>query len=361
MFRNTKVGSSVEGLPIGDVYAGEVYLTLFDKFGPWISDSYQHILVEKTADKLEQYISNVYKSEHSRVSPEFVVVDDEETLRSNEHTYVFCYKDEFFHYILNTLVVIMYIIHKDPRAEFVVLVGNKDTNGYQWSENDRNKNLDFLERVLDLHGVSYRILDPECRPNEFEIYSARNVTVVNDFLTTRELSLREIVSLINEHLLNVFSVDVVPGRKVYISRESNVPGRSPYLVDGNPESGYETNYVRIYDEPKLEEYLKSEGFEILRSSEIDSLEDQVRLISSAELVVGATGSGMINVLFMKDAKNVIELKTEIKWVSGDHEANPHYVHFSYGKGHRYMFLDVSDKQADTAINGLKGLKRFLVD
>jgi hypothetical protein len=360
VFRNTKVGKSVEGLPIGDSYAGEVYLSLFDKFGPWESDSYQHILAEATAEGITEYIQNVYTKENPSALWS-VTLKDLDYLQSDSKKYIIPFKDEFFHYVLNTLVVILYIKEKDPDAQFVIMTGNAETNGYWWKEADRNKSVEFLELILNINNISYLLLDPEYELHKYQIYPAKNVFVVNDFLTTRELSLAEITFAINKYVLDKLNVPVVPGKKIYISRGESVLAESAYEVTGIPESGYATNFVRIYGEPKLEEYLESQGFEIFRYNSVESLEDQVRLFASAELVMGATGTGLVNVLFMNDKQNVIELKTEIKWFHGDHEANSHYVWLSYGKGHRFMFLDVSDKQADTAIAELKRLRWFLID
>lgn len=360
MFRNTKVGKSVEGLPIGDTYAGEVYLSLFDKFGPWESDSYQHILVEPTAEAIADYIQNVYTKENPN-APYSVKLKELDYLQSDSKKYIIPFKDEFFHYVLNTLVVILYIAERNPGAEFAVVLGNSETNGYWWKEDDRRKNVEFLELILNLNKISYKVLDPEYESHKFEVYPAKNVVVVNDFLTTRELSLAEITSAINKYVLDKLDVPVVPGKKIYVSRGEDVLSESAFVLAGVPESGYTTNSVRIYGEPELEEYLGSQGFEIFRFGSVESLEEQVRLFASAELVMGATGTGLVNVLFMNDKQNVIELKTEIKWFHGDHEANSHYVWLSYGKGHRYMFLDVSDKQAKTAISQLKRLRWFLID
>jgi capsular polysaccharide biosynthesis protein len=208
-----------------------------------------------------------------------------------------------------------------------------------------------------MNSVHYEIVESELKENTFPIYKASNVVLVNDFLTTSQLSLGEISSLLNMYVLGKLDLPkhIGKGRKLYVSRGSSAESESAYLEPGNPASGYKSNTDRLYSEPMLEEYLKSKDFEIVKSSELGSIEDQVRLFNSASVVLGATGTGLTNLLFMQDGSTVIELRTEILWSTGDHDANNHYCYLSYGKGHTYMFVDISDKQASTAITKLDKL------
>jgi capsular polysaccharide biosynthesis protein len=192
--------------------------------------------------------------------------------------------------------------------------------------------------------------------NVYPVYGVRNALVVNDHLTTVQLSLGEIASLIERYVLEKIDVpSIATGRKLYISRERDVEERSPYLIEGDASSGYEDNSIRLYGEVALERYLESRGFEIVKESALGSIEEQVRLMKSASVIVGVTGTGLTNVLFMNSENTVIELKTEILWSTGDHDANNHYNYLSYAKGHRYISLDVSNKQGSTAISKLERL------
>ena len=61
------------------------------------------------------------------------------------------------------------------------------------------------------------------------------------------------------------------------------------------------------NETELEEWLESVGFAIFRVNEMASLQEQARLFSSAELLVGPTGSSLSNVVFMPPGSKAIEL------------------------------------------------------
>lgn len=351
MYRPTKVSPGLEELPNLTKKLDSGYVTLYNKFGPWISDDYQHVILEESTEAVEKQISESYTENEINQTPKFFHTDIS-ALNSFSHKYIIYYKDEFFHFVINNLVVMLYIYNKDPRAEFIVLVGEGSSDGYQWKEDERKKNLEFLESLMKLYNIPVYILNSELAEHKYSIYSCKNVSLVNDFLTTVNLSLAEICHVINKYILDKYADPLVPGRKIYISRESNDPAGNAFVEAEVEESGYITNATRVHEEPKLEEYLKSEGFEIVKPSQLDSMEKQIKLFSSAEVLVGATGTGLTNVLFMRDGQSVIELRVEIKWSTGDHGVNNHYLDFSYGKGHTYTFVDVSDKQVETAITKL---------
>lgn len=356
MFRPTKLGANVTDLPIGETVSGDAYVYLFDKFGPWLSDSDQHLAVRDSLDSVHQEISTSYLDQRPSAQPSFALVKGS-FLDSAKPTYVFNLKDEFFHLIINTLTAILSIHDKDTSSKFVIFTGNLDTNGYNPSTIERSRSLEFLSTVLNANSVRYQILQSELEEDTFLIYKARNIVLVNDFLTTSELSLGEISSLINKYVLDKLDMPQRGGngRKLYVSRGSSAETDSAYLEPGNPSSGYKSNTDRLYSEPELEAYLRTKGFEIVKSSELGRIEDQVRLFNSASVLLGATGTGLTNLLFMQDGSTVIELRVEILWSTGDHDANNHYCYLSYGKGHTYMFVDASDKQATTAIAKLDKL------
>lgn len=61
------------------------------------------------------------------------------------------------------------------------------------------------------------------------------------------------------------------------------------------------------NEPELENWLKSEGFTIFRANDLESLADQARLFTSAQILIGPTGSSLSNVVFMHTGTRAIEL------------------------------------------------------
>ena len=77
-------------------------------------------------------------------------------------------------------------------------------------------------------------------------------------------------------------------RKIYLARRSSRTIQNAFL---------------------LQRYLVSKGFEIVYPEKL-SFEDQVRLFSTAKIVVGPTGAAMANIIFMQPGSQVIGLISE---------------------------------------------------
>jgi hypothetical protein len=362
MFRYTKLGESVAEIPYGVKHYGLIYLSLFDRFGPWLEDGEQHFHVGDSYLDVVSSVTTSYKTlGETEDLPTFVEVNDP-ILESEDHKYVIDLSNEFFHLILNTLSVILTIFRKDPKAVFVVLINNYGTVGYVCPPGQKEKNIEFLKKVFKLNNIPAYFCETEYVDNDrhtYPIYTIKNVTLVDDFSTILKLSLADITYAMETYVLDKLNLPTSRGRKLYISRNNNVIANSAFVVPGDPTSGYTTNGTRLFSESVLEDYLISEGFEIVNINLLDSIEEQVRLISSASVLLGVTGTGLTNCLFLNSGSMVIELKVEILWPSGDHDANDHYFKLSYGKGHYYVSLDVSDKQGATAVNKLKILFKAL--
>jgi capsular polysaccharide biosynthesis protein len=88
------------------------------------------------------------------------------------------------------------------------------------------------------------------------------------------------------------------GNRIYISRLSQSQQGSPRAMR---------------NEPELIERLKAIGFRIV-SPERLSVAEQVRVFSSAEMVVGPSGSGMFNVVFCRPGTKVIDIESEPHWI-----------------------------------------------
>jgi hypothetical protein len=89
-----------------------------------------------------------------------------------------------------------------------------------------------------------------------------------------------------------FIKKTIPGKKVFITRDSNkFPDRS------------------ITNSQNLTEYMKSKGFEIV-SQEDMSFKDQISYITEAECVVSLVGSSFINVMFCNKETNLFIIHTD---------------------------------------------------
>jgi capsular polysaccharide biosynthesis protein len=89
----------------------------------------------------------------------------------------------------------------------------------------------------------------------------------------------------------IVDTNVEPYRKVYLSR-----------LAGPNTPGY-----RIDNEEMLIKYFASIGFEHTDQNHFANINDQIKFFYETKIVCGLTGSGLTNMLFMKDFQTVIEL------------------------------------------------------
>ncbi|HKF02946.1 MAG TPA: glycosyltransferase family 61 protein [Candidatus Sulfotelmatobacter sp.] len=100
-------------------------------------------------------------------------------------------------------------------------------------------------------------------------------------------------------LRDKFGVPMKPGSRIYISR----------LLQSQNGS----NQRIMLNEPELVERLVDLGFSII-APETLSVTDQILAFSSAEMVVGPSGSGMFNVVFCHPGTKIIDIESEPHWI-----------------------------------------------
>jgi Glycosyltransferase 61 len=105
---------------------------------------------------------------------------------------------------------------------------------------------------------------------------------------------------------------------------------------------------RITNEPQLLRVLEREGFEIVRPEERRFL-DQVRLFDEADIVIGAHGSGLSNLVFCRAGTHVIEL------------FSPHYVTVPYWALANQVGLNYSYVMGDGSWERARGRGRRIHD
>lgn len=159
------------------------------------------------------------------------------------------------------------------------------------------------------------------------------------------------------------STDIIPTRKVYLSRRYNSGQRFLALHNGKD---IEIDHDRIKDEDLLEEYFSKKGFEIVRPEEFSSFTEQARFFSEVSTIVSVTSSGLTNLIFMQPGQVVVELMTLLPLINGRMslvetnppkfeveeyilEAHHFYKTMSYTKNHTYVSAPNIDKRPETII------------
>lgn len=154
--------------------------------------------------------------------------------------------------------------------------------------------------------------------------------------------------------------DIEPFRKIYISRRRmHNRDYSEILADG-PSFKHDN---RIDDEPKLEEFLLSLGFEIIVPEEFESFKHQINYFYETKTAVSLTSSGLTCSAFMQPRGNVVELVNTMVVPLGDMPEFPkgsaeeaihhYYVALSFNKDHNYFAIPNKTRKADDIINKIK--------
>lgn len=285
---------------------------------------------------------------------------EDSTLLSNEHKYVIFVREGFGHFLINTLCVMFSIYEEDKEASFVFLTGTDEFDKF-----NTNKVLAFLTEVCDAYKIPHCILnsnkvsyslDGHELQTDYLIYRAKNITLVNGDLTTKDFSLKDIKTYIDKYIVQLFGGYQAPTRRIYITRNNYNSNPEPYYLDKDfGIVGYKSVWDRIYDENLVEKHLASYGFESVQVESMNSIKDQIKLMMSTAVLVSPSGTGLTNCLFMPDNGLMVELRVEIGSRGGSHRLTKEYFDFSAAKQHMYLAIDVQDKQGTTAV---KKLDRF---
>jgi hypothetical protein len=289
--------------------------------------------LDQVLEKLET-LHRIYKC----VLPPEVFIVEEDLLISSEHKYVIYIREPYYHYIINTLVSILFIYKNNPDAKFVIFYGCSYLGSY---ENEKNK--DFLGSILKAHKVEHYFAKSTLENNiKYLVYKINNFTVIYDYSPKRGITLGDITDALDSYIIPLTKLNFISNTKsvVYVGRDSNVLHQT-------------VGSRRLHDELLLEEYLESRGVYILKSSNMTSHWDQIAILQEASTLIGVTGTGLINSLMMRDNQTVIELKIEIIHGFDSQILIDYYADFAYAKGHTYIAVGVPDKQAATAIARLE--------
>lgn len=377
MFYNTAIESRLDGaLTTKDYENHYVFSSALVGNGFDGHDEY-YFLVRESYEEIEKELIKLHElyKEDSDVFKKYLITPVEDpVMMSSDHKYLIYVRREFGHFILNTLISVMAAHSVEPDAIFVFFVDVPDEK-----DEELKKVIRFLERVLSNHGINYYFLrcshfmetfnvgemnarSPVVRKfptiatddgllSHYLAYRAINMSVIDSGHTTSRMTARDIKSLIDKYINDYSDYSDYQNRKIYITR------RLYETVDtAITDEGYISSSKRIYQEDLLEEYLQSKGFEIIDFSSLPDIQDQINIMRGTSVLIGATGTGLTNMLFMPDSRVVLELRVEL---GGDgnssHWIPTEYYYLANAKDHVHVLVGVKDKQANTAVKKLKNI------
>jgi hypothetical protein len=205
-------------------------------------------------------------------------------LRSNNKKFLVHVPDSFYHYFVDLCIPILAVHSVEPDAEIII-----DESFFYVTDEDSSQEppsyYNFVYEMMDNLGVKYKTIKAQDLP-----------MLINNFIMPSDVAffdrfLESSVFLKDYIEKYVVDTNAEPYRKVYLSRLAgpNTPG------------------LRIDNEKKLIEYFASIGFEHTDQNHFANINDQIKFFYETKIVCGLTGSGLTNMLFMKDFQTVIEL------------------------------------------------------
>ena len=282
---------------------------------------------------------------------------------------------EFYHVIVDTLSMVLRL-HRDYSGsgsggmEFIFYVPSDCGNSVK-------SVLALLYKYLDAEGRSYKVMSVGTKGGSGNGRS-ETLRLRNYVLLDRDmwgLTLRNTLADVREMADALIKYVSVEGkgkgegeglRKVYVSRSSvEVPELNVFV---NPwESGGSTgsgeghlNDLRMVDAWKLDEYFAGLGFEVITpEKDFGSFEEQVAYMSGVGVLVGISGAGLVNSIFMPEGGVVVELQAELvaEWNETSEIVqqllHTMYVGMSYVKRHTYIGVPTDRRDPEGAIEAFE--------
>lgn len=217
----------------------------------------------------------------------------------NQKKLVVSMVNSFYHSILDNMSDVIHALESYPKHELIIDTSETEkhlkevpSDGFIY----HNVFLYFLE-TLKMKKIKYRIVNLK----KYDIIYINNFRVVTyDLESIRKASL-----VYDFFKMRLSNPKAKPTRKVFISRALTT-GReydAPTLSYSNDD--------RMDDHEKLDNLFESMGYEIVKTEELGSFQEQLDLFYETKVLASITGSGLANAAFMQPGQTLIEIITPL--------------------------------------------------
>jgi hypothetical protein len=252
-----------------------------------------------------------------------------------ENKCVVILSDRYYHTFMQSLGIILQEFKKNNDTHFFILLGAPP-------ENMTQKHILFFIKVLEMQKIKYTVID-------LLDYKTRNKCLfIKDFYYYPYPELTDTFVTDLYQISKQHHFDGEPFRKVYCSRRKTDYKTGHWITgDKDPETlKIKDDSSRVSDELALESYLISNGFEIIYPEDFKSFEDQIKYFSSVKTLVSTTGAGLVNMCFMKDRTQVVELTIPMM-VQGNTTLHTHYAPMAWAK--RLVYFSIPSMRSTEEI------------
>lgn len=268
---------------------------------------------------------------------------------SNDRKMLLFLNPEFYHAIADTLAIILAEYRKDPMMHFIIDMSYKDrgriTDGF----------VDFFVDMLNKLKIKYELVKLDNGIILLDNFCL--VVPVNYGYKRMEILAEEIQKLYGNHSK--------PERKVFISRKSHGPARYRTKRYYDSDALMFPTDNRMDDEQALETLFAKFGYEIIYPEEFETFEEQVRFFGTVKTLIGITGAGLTNMIFMKPGTSVIELSVPMGYVGDlrNFEFTFHGIYKEMASANKMFYGDIvtmrSYHDVESLVNSNTLLKMIL--
>jgi hypothetical protein len=252
-------------------------------------------IVAETSDDLFYFIPDV------NMIPGYIDSSSKKTLNilSNKPKLVVSMVNSFYHSLLDNMSEIIYAMESYPKHEIIIDTSEtSESLKHDPSQSFMYHNvfLYFLE-TLKMKKIKYRIVN----------LKKHEVIYINNFRVVKyDLESIEKASVVYDFFkLRLSNPKAKPTRKVFISRALTT-GRN---YDA-PTLSY-SNDDRMDNHEKLDSLFESMGYEIIKTEQLGSFQEQIDLFYETKVLASITGSGLANAAFMQPGQTLIEIITPL--------------------------------------------------
>jgi capsular polysaccharide biosynthesis protein len=245
---------------------------------------------------------------------------------SEEIKVVFRLQSSFYHFINDTLSSIMAVHAVDPNIRFIL-----DTSNLA-AEVVNQPFIKFLPRLLSSAGIKFEIV----KLSDYTFLDLRN-TLSQQYYDTGTMDSVERIHEVCKAFVS--DPNVKPFRKVFVSRR--LAGHRVNHSDPDKKLSW-GNDNRIDSHEESEDFFRSLGFEVVYAENFKTFEEQIQFFYETEILIGTTGAGLTNAIFMQSGQTVVELQTPLMITMNEgmmqQELHFFYTIISFRRNHSHLMI-----------------------
>jgi hypothetical protein len=200
----------------------------------------------------------------------------------------------FYHAVLDSMSAILYALEKHPNHNVVIDVS--DIWGALYGEGSSWDIFNTFVETLRENGTEVNLV----RLKKYDVIYIDNFCIV-DFVYETGKKSNLVYDFFKQKVTNP---DALPNKSVFVSRRF-----SGDREDVDAEGLSYPNDRRMDDHIALENYFADLGYEIIHAERFNSFQEQLDYFYSAKTIVGITGSGLTNAVFMQPGGTMFEIVT----------------------------------------------------